>query len=130
MGTNSPAAARRWADSGNCAVADAETGAVIGAAAEPKISEAEDLGFELGDRVAWSSPVGGPDRRMTGHVVAIVQAGELPPKGDFPSLHAKPGPGKPRDHVSYVVAAKGRGIFWPVAKALTLAEGNGHAPGA
>jgi hypothetical protein len=73
--------------------------------------------FSTGAKVTWVSSAGGFDKRKEGVVVAVISAGALPSREDYPSLHKK-GLGSPRDHVSYVVLVEGAALYWPRTRHL------------
>jgi hypothetical protein len=68
--------------------------------------------FALGDGVAWGSQAGSYYRWKEGVIVAVVPAGSLP--GDVMPVSRKIAQTvMPRNHESYVVRVRGRGLFWP-----------------
>lgn len=69
--------------------------------------------FKVGDRVEWTSQSAGCTRTKAGTVETVVPAGCIVPK-----LSCNPNPGACRDHESYLVRVKGRGLYWPRVKAL------------
>lgn len=64
--------------------------------------------FKIGDVVEWTSQSASYYIKKTGVVEAVVAAGERPSK-----LSKAPSPGAARDHESYLVRVKGRGLYWP-----------------
>ena len=68
--------------------------------------------FKVGDRVRWTSQAGGYTRAKVGVVERIVPAnGQAGLKGTQFSR---------RDHDSYIVRVKGRGLYWPLVSKLEL----------
>ena len=62
-------------------------------------------GYKVGDEVAWTSQSAGFRTLKVGRVVQVV-----PQRGDPEGVR---NPGTWRDHESYVVRVKGRGLYWP-----------------
>lgn len=79
---------------------------------------AHEQGFKVGDSATWTSQAAGRTVTKTGVVEQVVRAGASPDRERFPQLYRGPGVGMPRDHESYVVRVKGRGLYWPRSKAL------------
>lgn len=132
LGTNSSAAAARWAKHTGCAVVDAQAGTVAGLGesrrhveAAPDLKTGAPRRFAVGDAVAWTSKAGGYAKDKAGVVVAVVPAGKYPPRDEYASLYRNAGVGMHRDHESYVVHVKGAGVYWPRAKALSLVAESG-----
>lgn len=69
--------------------------------------------FVVGDSVTWTSQSGGYTVEKTGQVEQVVPAGGKPDRERFASLYTGAGVGITRDHESYVVRVKGRGVYWP-----------------
>lgn len=69
--------------------------------------------FTLGASVKWTSQAGGYTVEKQGVVEEVVPAGGYPDRDRFPSLYKQSGVGLKRDHESYVVRVKGRGVYWP-----------------
>lgn len=70
--------------------------------------------FSVGDRVQWTSQSAGYTSTKIGVVETIIPAGATPPK-----TSKSPQPGAARDHVSYLVRVKGKGLYWPRVKHLS-----------
>jgi hypothetical protein len=69
--------------------------------------------LNVGDRVEWTSQAGGCTRTKAGIVEVVLRPGEQPAP-----LSKNRNPGMPRDHESYLVRVKGRGLYWPRVAAL------------
>jgi hypothetical protein len=69
--------------------------------------------FSVGDRVEWTSQSAGIVKHKEGDVVQVV------PPGGYPV--GVRNPGMSRNHLSYVVRVKRRGLYWPRASALRWA---------
>lgn len=75
--------------------------------------------FKVGDKVTWTSQAQGSWTTKVGTVVAVVLAGNYPPKVAPPTNY-----GHPRDHTSYVAhvptkTGKGAGKhYWPKVENL------------
>jgi hypothetical protein len=84
-------------------------------------------GFELGDKVYWTSQAGGNTKRKEGVVVEVLSLGRIPDNQRFHKLLQ--GCGSGRNHQSYVVevmAGAKNNIpkhYWPVVSCLRLIEG-------
>lgn len=78
--------------------------------------------FHINQRVRWTSQAGGSTKTKSGIVVHVVNAGCVPPRENFPSLHRSSGVGLPRDHESYVVRV-GTKVYWPRVSGLHLDAG-------
>jgi hypothetical protein len=70
--------------------------------------------FGIGDQVAWTSQSAGIAKHKTGGVVQVV------PPGGYPV--GVRNPGMARDHLSYVVRVKYRGLYWPRVGHLRWAD--------
>jgi hypothetical protein len=68
--------------------------------------------FHLDDRVKWTSQSASFVREKEGRIAQVV------PRGGTPEGVRKPG--SARDHESYVVRVKGRGLYWPRVSKLSL----------
>lgn len=77
--------------------------------------------FELGATVTWTSQAGGHTVEKTGIVEQVVPPGSYPDRERFLSLYKSSGVGIHRDHESYVVRVKGRGVYWPRVSQLKAA---------
>ena len=64
--------------------------------------------FKIGDVVEWTSQSAGSVATKIGTVEGVVWAGQRPER-----TSRNPSPGAPRDHASYLVRVKGRGLYWP-----------------
>ena len=64
--------------------------------------------LRVGTRVEWTSQSAGIAAVKRGIVEAVIPRGERPAK-----TSKNPVPGAARDHVSYLVRVKGRGLYWP-----------------
>jgi hypothetical protein len=73
--------------------------------------------FKIGDGVEWTSQSAGTKTTKRGKVVHVLPAGCVPPK-----LSKNSNPGGYRDHISYLVRVKGKGLYWPKASYLKLIE--------
>ncbi|MFK4705658.1 hypothetical protein ABIC83_002497 [Roseateles asaccharophilus] len=69
--------------------------------------------FNLGQAVAWTSQSAGYVKEKSGVIEQVVPAGSKPDQVRFPSLYKGAGVGAARDHESYVVRVKGKGVYWP-----------------
>lgn len=69
--------------------------------------------FKIGDRVEWTSQSAGCTRTKAGVVECV-----LDPREEPGPMSKNRNPGMVRDHVSYLVRVKGRGLYWPRVKAL------------
>ena len=74
--------------------------------------------INIGDEVEWTSQSQGHTRTKRGVVVGVIAAGFRPEREDFPTLYSGAGPGYARNHDSFVVRVKGRGLYWPIVKKL------------
>jgi hypothetical protein len=64
--------------------------------------------FKIGECVTWTSQSAGVEIAKVGTVKEIVPAGSRPiGRSKFNA------PGGPRDHESYIVRVRGRGLYWP-----------------
>jgi len=77
--------------------------------------------FNLGAMVKWTSQAGGCTVDKVGEVLEVVPAGSYPDRERFLPLYKKSGIGLKRDHESYVVRVKGRGLYWPRVSHLQAA---------
>lgn len=78
-------------------------------------------GFEIGERVTWTSQAAGIATTKVGVVLAVVRSGQYPDEAaKAVGVKGRVGDGMPRNHVSYVVRANGR-LYWPRATMLRLA---------
>jgi hypothetical protein len=69
--------------------------------------------FKVGDRVEWTSQAGGCTRTKAGEVLVVLSPGET-----VGPMSKNRNPGMPRDHESYLVRVKGKGVYWPRVSAL------------
>jgi hypothetical protein len=76
--------------------------------------------FVKGAKVTWRSQSAGTWKEKTGQVVAVVPADGYPTEAlKAVGINGRAGDGRPRDHESYVVRARGR-LYWPRVSALVL----------
>lgn len=64
--------------------------------------------WKVGDHVEWESQSGGYYAVKRGTVVVVVPAGTNPGE-----MSKNRNPGAARDHESYLVRVRGRGLYWP-----------------
>jgi hypothetical protein len=69
--------------------------------------------WSAGDNVEWVSQSNGRTAVKRGTVETVVPARAAPPP-----ISKNRNPGMPRDHESYLVRVKGRGLYWPRVAAL------------
>jgi len=72
--------------------------------------------FKIGDRVEWISQSAGIQKRKEGRVVNVIPH-RGSPYGENGEGQVR-NPGACRNHESYVVRVKGRGLYWPRVSAL------------
>jgi hypothetical protein len=80
--------------------------------------------FKIGDEVEWTSQSAGTKTTKRGKVVHVLPAGKGPGK-----ISKNSNPGAARDHVSYLVRVKGKGLYWPKASYLKLIKESCHGCG-
>lgn len=82
--------------------------------------------MKIGDRVEWTSQSASFRTTKRGEIVAVVPA-ETPPERCVPDGYRCGSPagfGMSRDHESYLVKVdgKGRGLYWPRVKHLSMSN--------
>ena len=72
--------------------------------------------FQVGDQVQWISGARGTVTLKVGTIIAVVPAGEAPPRKGLRD------PGVPRDHESYIIKVVAQ-RYWPHVNKLTRSHG-------
>ena len=73
--------------------------------------------FKISDKVIWESQAAGISKIKEGEIICVIPAGEMP---DCSMSGFNYGGGTIRDHESYLVKVKSRGIYWPLVRKLRL----------
>jgi hypothetical protein len=79
------------------------------------------LDLKMGDEVEWTSQSAGISTTKRGKVEKVVRAGVTPPK-----LSKNANPGRYRDHDSYLIRVKGKGLYWPRISLLKVIKESCH----
>lgn len=79
------------------------------------------IDLKQGDEVEWTSQSAAAHRTKRGIVERVVPAGVRPPK-----LSKNANPGQSRDHTSYLIRVKGKGLYWPRVSHLKLIKESCH----
>lgn len=74
--------------------------------------------FKIGDRVVWASQSQGKSLVKEGIIAMVVPEDKCPERFVPDGFRMKPSSGMPRNHESYLVWVKSRGIYWPRVSAL------------
>lgn len=79
--------------------------------------------FKIGDKVVWCSQSHGKSLVKEGIIAVAVPQDQCPERYVPDGFRMKPSSGMPRDHESYLVWVKFRGIYWPRVSALKGVKG-------